>query len=313
MTTTHTPQTTKQTVDLLAASIGVKPPIVANAVRLIDLPDGLHTRNQVPSAMYHARELGLVSNSALKEFAKTPAHLRAWAEAVEGDGESEKAAFRIGRATHTSILEPDLFTKQYVAKPEFGDCRKTLNKDRRDEWVKEHKNFEILSESEYRMIRGMRDSVRLHPLASKLVTGGESELTGLWTDSMTGLRCKVRADHYNARRDLIVDLKTTGDASPRAFGRDVIKYFYHHAHALYRAGFAALGVPARHFIFVVVEKAPPYAVALYQLDELGIRVAHDRIRTLMCLLADCVRRNEWPSYSEKIQTLITPEWVAAAS
>jgi hypothetical protein len=284
-------------------------------LRLIDMKDGLH--ENVPSAVYHQRELGLVSNSALKEFSKTPAHYRTWVDG--GEDEEEKAAFRIGRATHCAILEPDVFASTYAAEPDFGDCRKTdrtttedarENKLRRNEWRAKHAGREFISTDEFAMLCGMRDSVRRHPLARGMVTGGKSEVTAIWTDTMTGLRCKIRADHFIGSKFLITDLKTTKDASPRSFARDAFNYNYHWAHALYRAGFAALGLPAKHFWFLAVEKTPPYAVATYQLDEPGIAAGHERVRSLMMLLADCVRRNEWDAYPVKVQTLETPKWAA---
>lgn len=303
-----TPQTSQQMVDLLSASVGV--PRVRlpedRAPSLLDLRDGLH--HGVASELYHGSgHLGVVSNTALKHFARSPAHYYAYATGAADEG--DKPAFAFGRAAHCAILEPDVYARTYVAAPDFGDCRKKENKERRDVWRRENAGKIPLDADEAAVVLRVRDAVRNHPLAGRMIRDGAAELTALWTDAMTGLRCKSRADYYVERLGMIVDVKTCEDASEAAFRRDVFSYRYHFQHALYRAGFAALGAPCRHFVFLAVEKKPPYAVAVYELDERGIAVGHDRVRTLMVRLADCVRKNEWPSYPTKIHTLSTPDWV----
>jgi hypothetical protein len=107
---------------------------------------------------------------------------------------------------------------------------------------------------------------------------------------------------------MILDVKSTEDASPKAFARSIFKHRYHWQHAHYRAGFAALGEKVEHFVLLAVEKSPPYAIAPYAIDSVGVSIAFDRVRALMSDLATCLQNNAWPGYSTGIETIETPPW-----
>lgn len=271
---------------------------------IVRMADGLH--ESVPPAVYHERVLGMVSKSALSEFARTPLHYLAW---VSGIAENESTpALEFGSAYHCAQLEPERFASEYAVEPFFGDCRKTENKKNRDAWREANKRKTIISVEDDARIRGMTAAVRKHPLASKMLRDGKPELTALWTDKETGLRCRARADFYSPAHRMILDVKSCEDASPDGFRKSVFKYRYHWQHAIYRAGFAAVGERVEHFAFLAVEKKPPHAIATYTLDSLGVSLGHDRVRVLMRGMAECVATNEWPGYSPGIQTIETPAW-----
>lgn len=272
---------------------------------MIDLPNGIH--KGLPHDAYHKREVGMVSRGALELLERSPAHYRAW---VDGEvAEDSSPSMDFGIAFHCATLEPAEFEKTYCAEPDFGDCRYKPAKEARDRWREEHAGYKHLTAGAMEKIRRMSESIRKHPLAGKMLTGGESELTIRWTDEETGLPCKARADFYSKGRALLADIKTSMDASQEAISRDVFRYKWHWQHALYRAGFAAIGKEVKHFIFVVVEKEPPYAVATYTLDEKAISVGYRETRTLMRLLRDCKFHDMWPAYPVAIRTIDTPPWI----
>lgn len=273
---------------------------------LIEMPDGLHFG--VPPAVYHERVLGLVSKGGLEQVDQSPMHYRAWVDGLVEDNETEALTF--GRALHCALLEPDVFVNTYATQPEFGDCRFKENKAKRDAWRAENDGKEWLEVPVADAIERMVAAVHAHPLAGKMIRDGDSEVTALWRDGATGLRCRARADYFVAKRGMVVDVKTTLDASPEGFRKSAFNYRYHWQHALYREGFSALGVDARHFLFVAIEKKPPHAVGVYALDANGVSIGYGRVRSLMDRLAECVKTNEWPGYATGIQTLDTPPWAA---
>ena len=286
-------------------------------VNLATLADGVHPK--VPDAIYHERLPGLVSSTAIGRFIKSPAHYKAWLDG--STGEESSAPLDFGRGFHCAALEPDVFARKYAVEPDFGSCRKNdadgttteqgkENKARRDTWRSQNAFAALISADDWVAMSGMAKSIREHPIAGELISCGEAELTALWTDEETGLRCKARADYY--RRDLrtIIDIKTTTDASPHEFERSVAKWGYHRQRALYGDGFAACGAPVDNFVFLVVEKTPPYAVGLYVLDLEGVVRGRESVRAAMTSLADCLRADVWPAYSPKIVTLSVPKWAA---
>lgn len=273
---------------------------------ILDYSAGLHAN--VPPRVYHGRHLGLVSKGALDYVARSPLHYRAWVDGVSLDEETPALTF--GAAFHCALLEPERFATDYATEPDFGDCRKKENKAARDAWRAEHAGATALAECDQSAISGMIASVRAHPLASRMISDGEPELTVRWEDVETGLQCKSRADYYVRKLGMVADVKSAVDARPSAFRKAVANYDYHVQDAIYRAGFSAVGAPIAHFVFIVVEKTPPHAVAVYSLDAATVARGYSAFRSRITTLADCLRSNDWPGYSGSIQELALPAWAA---
>src|SRR5512143_2033910 len=118
---------------------------------------------------------------------------------------------------------------------------------------------------EWDTCRHVRDAVHGHPTARALLSDGAAEQSAWWLDPETGLLCKCRPDW--SRPGLLLDLKTASDASPAGFFRALERYRYHVQAAYALDGWPQAGGGAvDQFLFVVVEKALPYAVALYELS-----------------------------------------------
>jgi hypothetical protein len=159
-------------------------------------------------------------------------------------------------------------------------------------------------------IRAMMASVRAHPLASRMIHDGDAEATLRWKDGITGLECKARVDYYVPRLGMVADVKTSEDARPDAFRKSVANYGYHRQDAFYRSAFTAVGAAVEHFVFVVVEKQAPHAVAVYALDQEAVTRGFASVRADMAVLAECLRTDKFPGYETSIQTLSVPPWAA---
>jgi len=266
---------------------------------------GIH--KALPAADYHRRELGVVSNSALKHVRRSPAHYKAWIDGTAPDKDTPALAF--GRAFHMAILEPEKFSSAYVEMPKF-DGRTKEGKASRAAWEAQHSDAEPLLFDDMLTITAMSESVRRHPLASQMIREGQAELTLAWKDEETWLSCKSRLDYYVEPLAMIVDVKSTENASWDDFRRDVAKYGYHVQDALYRSAALALDMPVQHFVLLAVEKSPPYAVATFTLDAEGIGRGYQAARRDIDTLAHCMKTGRWPGYSETIQTIEVPFWAA---
>lgn len=266
------------------------------------IPYGL-TRN-VPPSVYHARHIGTASKSLLDQMDKSPAHGLEW---YHGADESTPA-LEFGSAAHCAILEPERFEIEYAVRPDFGDGRTKVAKEARAAWELENGGKTALSHTSLEHITGMSASVNAHPVAGKLFHGGDAELTIAWMDPDSGVDCKGRLDYY--RSGVVVDLKTTLDASPRGFARSAAEYRYHVQAAMYLQGLQACGEQPKGFIFVAVEKLPPYAVGVYELREEDLQKGYDAVARNLATLSQCLRSGEWPAYSEHIEQLQLPAWAA---
>lgn len=138
--------------------------------------------------------------------------------------------------------------------------------------------------------------------------GGESELTGVWQEDGLWMRC--RFDHITKdRRTVIVDYKSTTDASPDGFGRQIIRMGYHIQESFYRRGAAALGCQAPHFIFLAQSCELPYECSLHGCDPALQEIADAEVERAVDLWRQCMTRKSWPSYGGRIHWAIPTTWM----
>ena len=149
-------------------------------------------------------------------------------------------------------------------------------------------------------------SVLSHPTAAKLIREGHAEQPIF--EEINGADVRIKPDWLNDQYQLCVDLKTTTDASPKAFAHSAFKYRYHVQDAFYTDVLNKAGFKINGFVFIVVEKAPPYNVAIYQLGdeerELGRQEYLDDLETYK----QCKASNEWQGYSPDINILNFPSY-----
>jgi hypothetical protein len=265
---------------------------------------GIH--RGTPMGDYHAWEAA--SNSRLTKLMRSPAHLRAYLEQPP----EETSSLITGRAAHSAILEPDDFTACYVRGPE-GDRRTKKVKDAWDELCDKYGDGYVLRPSDYDACLGMKDAVHGAARAKGMLTGpGDVEMSCVWTDPASGVLCKGRMDRHSPdiAGGAIVDLKTTRDASPLAFERSIFAYGYHRQAAMYLGGAKALGIAARHYVIIAVEKTPPYGVGIYRLTEGAVQGGADQLRPLLALYAEIqtVPREKWWGYADEVRDISLPAY-----
>jgi exodeoxyribonuclease VIII len=108
---------------------------------------------------------------------------------------------------------------------------------------------------------------------------------------------------------VIVDVKTTQDASPEAFAGSVAKFGYHRQAAMYCRGVEeAYGATCR-LIFIAVCSNPPHDVGVY---ELSMAAIDQGAAEVVSLLEEYKRRKEthdWKSaWSRGVVELSLPRW-----
>lgn len=255
--------------------------------------------DDLPNDDYH-RGPG-VSSSELKTVLKSPAHYKYASE----NPRPQTPQMALGTAAHALILEPD--KTPVVCEPEVNK-RTNAGKAELAAFHEEHAGKIICSKEQYDHAIGMRDSVLMHPSASVLFAAGKAEQSHFWLDEITGELCKKRDDWYNTDHEVIVDLKTTSDASREAFLRAVVNFRYDLQEAYYREGSRQTDTPVQEFIFVVVENTPPYAVAIYTLPEELKHKGDIMWRRALDTLHECKITDTWPGYPTEIQVLDCPKW-----
>ena len=254
------------------------------------------------------------SASRLKQLKRSPAHMR-WA--IDNPQKPTQAMI-VGSATHSAILEPDLFVKEWGRIPE-GDGRSKAVKEAKAALIVQHGADHILKPDVYDNILAMRDSVLGNALSLDLLDGADTETSHYWTEN--GVDCKARVDAIPPEDsqwgNCIVDIKTTANGSPDEFRRTVGNFSYHIQAAHYLSGVLLDGPPAlrmNRFIFIVVERDAPHCVAIYELDEDALELGRQEREFLLGQWASCKAEeaaggpDAWPGFPVEVQELALPGW-----
>lgn len=270
-------------------------------------------------ALYHQRELGVVSTTAIKAALKSAADYEAWVQGVDDEDEEPTPAISLGSAVHRAILEPARFADEYVIAPDFGPLRAGAdtgisteqgreNKGRRNEWYAAHRGATILESKSGAATLGMVSAVVRHSLCRALLEGATSELTLRWDDPVTGLPCKARSDLYRRNIATTVDVKSCLDARPAAFKRTVERFAYYLQDAHYRDGFEVLGEPLKHFAFLAVEKRPPHGIRIHMLGAPSVDAGRRQVRIARARIAEGCASHLFESYPETINVMNLSPW-----
>ena len=245
--------------------------------------------------------------STLKHFKRSCAHaMQRYMHPPE-----PTPAMDLGQATHTAILEPERFERDYVVGPKV-DRRFKKDKEIWARFLEQNPDKEILKTQDYARCIAMGEAVRRNSVMRELLDGiGGNELSFVWRDTDTDVWCKGRIDHFGRLwgNAAIADVKTTMDASPRGWAREVARYQYHVQAAMYLDALDTIEpVVERKFLWLALESEPPYAVGLYEPDFEAIEQGRKSYKHWLELWAECRRSGTWPGYEMAIQSLMLPRW-----
>lgn len=247
---------------------------------------------------YHDRPE--VSATMLKSMTKGWRHFEA-EHITRTARRAETPALMLGTAIHAALLEPVVFARDYVTcPPECSDRRTKAYK----EWAEENDGKTILSFSDRCVIERAVDAcLRNVSIQRLLMASGQIEREFFWRDSETEIDCRAKID--KALPSVLVDVKTTDDASPQSFAKAIgtFRYDLQAAHYLEATG-------ADTFIFLVVEKTEPFRARLYELCQADLIDAREMRRELLIQYRGRLETGDWSEPNEtEIQTLFLPSYL----
>jgi exodeoxyribonuclease VIII len=273
------------------------------------IPLGLHP--DLPDAEYRA-DPG-INASLLKAVDRSPAYALHLA-----DQPSDKPCFTDGRAIHSEVLEPDHFDARYIVVPDDAPRKPT-----KAQWGAKKPSSEsmeamlywdelnstaagrsIIGADDYEMYRGITDAVWSHAGARTLLEAKGYAEASMFSDCpVTGIRQKCRWDKLLEDMPVGIDLKSTTDASAEGFQHALKKFGWGIQDAHYSATFNALfEQELEAFLFICVEKTPPYLVQIHRIEEDDRALLRLRRDQLMLKTQQCRTSGIWPGYSSQIQT-----------
>ncbi len=222
-----------------------------------------------------------------------------------------KREFDLGHAVHTEILGVGsefvlIEAKDYNTKA-AQEARKAAYADGKTP----------LLPKERAAVLEMAAAIRSHPLAGALLSParGVSEATLVARDPATGVWMRARTDKlpFKGRRRMIIpDLKTAHSVHRDALSRAVWDHGYYVQGVWYlkTAQLLDLCDEKAAFVFVFVEKTPPYLVAVVELDALAMAVGRLHAGNALVRYATCVAEGRWPGYGDDPQEIGLPIHIA---
>jgi hypothetical protein len=252
----------------------------------------------------------VMSRSELSRLAKNPAK---W---LEGEPEEKSDAMDWGSLIDCIVLTPEYFDARYAITPEIylgpkGEekewnwnaayCKQWREQERAQ--GREPVKPKIASEAQLAAHR-----LRENPIIAEFLAGAktqakcevnyEDEDTGL-VITLVGL-LDIVPDIDGRYGNVLGDLKTTDDASERAWERTVWSYGYHVQAAIYLDMFNACSGEAREgFAHVIQESSKPYAVARRVLSADYIAIGRDTYREQLRKYCRCLSEGYWPDYDDE--------------
>lgn len=264
------------------------------------------------NAAYHA--LSDLGSSGLTKFMRSPFHYWSTSRDPNRPAPGEPTpAMAAGTLAHYAILEPDEVAKRYVVRPQGFDGRTKEGKA----WAANcPPGLEVVSADQMQTAQRQAASVRLDPEIRALLEDGQSEVSAFWRDTATGVAGKCRPDRVvpAGTGNIIVDVKTTRDASESAFQRSVANFGYARQARWYSRGYeAASGLPVHAFVLLTVEADYPHASRAWILSDQWLAAADDEINELLPRFAECEATGVWPSYPGSVHLLEMPAWLARST
>lgn len=267
---------------------------------------GLHP--ELSNAAYHSSKG--ISKSHLDDIAPPNSPLHYWERHVNPDYErpDPTPALILGDAIHKAILEPDLLAKNFAVWD--GPSRST--KEGKAAWAEfapRSVGKTVLKKDDYEIVIACRDAAHRHPVARGLLKGGRAEQSYYSIDPQTGALIKCRLDYDLIEQGgLMVDVKSTEDASPEGFGKHAANFRYHVQGAWYPHVVAQLGIDVANFVFIAIEKTKPNAIGVYFLEPEDAKMGMIEARRDLDAILDYRQRKYWPDYAEQPSPLKLPSW-----
>lgn len=232
-----------------------------------------------------------VSVSALKYISPpefTPAHFKA--KFLDGEMPDEDTEAKDwGRIFHRLVLEESTMQKAFHIKPEGMSFSTKEGKA----WRAEHQDRPILAEATAEALKKMRDSVWRHPAARALLTGARTEVC-LFAEDESGMLRKGRVDAIPSGGNALVDLKSIKAIDDKTVREAITKRRYFVQGPAYLDLARLCGIEREVFVFIFVEKTPPYLVSVRPLDEFAEAAGRKIMQADLARLRHCRETDTWP-------------------
>ena len=249
-----------------------------------------------------------INHSKLSRIDKSPLHAKTPLDL------SESKSIRFGHLVHSGRLEPQSVASRYAVMPAYelmpDNCTgkgepststaTTFVKDSRKTFyrVADQMGKAVVTTDEFAQMQQTLAVIMACKRSAGCFVGGDAELSIVWEDKSTGLKCKARIDYR--RPDRITDLKTSRDDGasplPEAFEWSLWKYSYYSQAAWYQAGWKELTGEKLPFWFCVVANSLPIQCVSAPVGEITLMAGRKKNQDRLQRWLACQSADSWPGY-----------------
>jgi hypothetical protein len=211
---------------------------------------------------------------------------------------------KLGTLTHTLVLEPDQFGRQYVMIPKL-DQRNPENKKIIEGLNNKafQKNLIMIDQEQLELAQAMAKSVLAHPLVQLMMKSGSPEVSYFWEKD--GHKLKARPDWVNGK--YWMDLKTARDATRQGFIRACADSGYHRRASFY-IDCAKYHGDDVEYVYVMVNKTPPYQVGIYTIPAHQLDIGRTQYTNALVDLHDYDPADSVYGFSNIIESVELPDY-----
>lgn len=214
-----------------------------------------------------------------------------------------------GTLCHSGHLEPERLALDYVVLPEDEWLKeippdpKTGKpylspkstgwwKEKRKAFMLQHEGKQFVSLDHYNRLAGCISAIERDPLTKEKFGDGSPEVTIVWIDPETKLRCKGRIDWLRYEAQEIHDLKTVAEL-PR-FTNNIGDFCYHVQGRFYQRGLEVLLGKKFAAWYTAIESEEPHGLQAAPIGPLALAVAETEIRHYLNVISHCTVAKRWP-------------------
>jgi hypothetical protein len=293
-------------------------------MRYVDDPPTLPPKDSAAFAMGHAVHcLALEPDEFDERFVvvekmlsanSTAGQIAAWLLDENNDGKAFPWVAKpedINRRTNAGKAEWEAFVRQCLMEHQIIVDKDDIQLARN--YADKVKGKTILDQQDYADAMACVQALNNHPEFAAIMAQPRRVEVPFEFD-LFGHRFKAKPDAIIDSMKLILDIKTTDDASPHRWQWSAVDYGYHRQQFIYQVALDKAKGERYRFIFAVVEKPKPLTrgipptVALYELDSETMRMGAEDTFALVREYERRLEENDWQQpYSSGIVPLRLPK------
>lgn len=227
-----------------------------------------------------------------------------------------------GTLCHEYILNNTNFYNNYAILDDSfiindigGKSPKATNKykDFLNNFIAENPTKQIVTLDELNILKELYNNVWSSDIFTQIAENAIFETKLEFT--LNNIECTGIPDLVNVDKKIILELKTTQNASKSNFAKQISNFDYHLQAAMYIYACSIIyggSIDEWSFVFLAIETKEPYLLNYYTLDNQSIAYGRHMVDMLLCLWAECLKTGFDKGYSifnsEKIEKIGLPAY-----